>query len=369
MKKIQSNWIKLVLSGIILIVVYKLADNLSNTSDWIKSFIGVFAPCIAGGVIAFFLWRPVAKIEGLIGKCKKPWLQKRKKGLAVLVIYLLIIALIALMVNFIIPGLKRNITELAANAPGYLKKAEKFISENELLSRFDFIDEINERATAFVKKNLSIESINKYIEVVSGVASSFMNFFLGVVFSVYILLEGDKIKRFAAKIYAKIASGKVGEVIKKYSYRTVDLFYSYFSALAIDAAVVGSITAVVLGIFKVPYAVLLGFLVAVGNMIPFFGPIIAAVLMYIITAIAFDPIKAIWVIVFQLILGQIDGNVIQPKILGKSIGINPLLVLFAVVVFGELFGFLGMIVGVPVTATLKMIADDYLDNGKIDASN
>ena len=113
---------------------------------------------------------------------------------------------------------------------------------------------------------------------------------------------------------------------------------------------------------------LLGLLVAIGNMVPFFGPIVAAVVIYVITAIAFDPVKAIWVIIFQLVLGQIDGNLIQPKILGKSIGINPLLVLFSVVVFGDLFGFAGMIMGVPIIAAIKMIADDYLDNGKIDAS-
>lgn len=368
MKKIRSTWIKLILSGALLILIYRLTDNLSGTFGAIGSFIGVFTPVIIGAAIAFFLWRPAAKIEVLLGKSKSEWVKDKKRGLAVLILYLIIIAIIGVIVNFIIPGLGKNIRELIDNAPGYIKEAEKFLSENEYLSKYNFIEQINEKVIDFIKENLSFEKLNMYVGVVSNVANSFMSFFLGIVFSVYILLSGSQIKGFASKVFKRIANGRDGNVIKTYAYKTVDLFYSYFSALALDAVIVGLITAIVLGIFKVPYAVLLGLFVAIGNMIPFFGPIVAAVVIYVITAIAFDPVKAIWVIVFQLVLGQIDGNLIQPKILGKSIGINPLLVLFSVVVFGDLFGFVGMIMGVPVIAAIKMIADDYLDNGKIDAS-
>lgn len=369
MKKIQSNWIKLVIAGAILIVIYRLTDNLDSTAYSIKNFIGVFAPCIIGAAAAFFLWRPARKAEALIGKCKIHAIAKRKKGLSVLFVYLVIILFIGICVDFIIPGVVKNIKELAVNAPEYIKKAEAFFKENEYLSQYNFIEKLNDKAMGFIKDNLTAAKINKYVTMVGGVANSFMSFFLGIVFSVYILLEGESIKIFVSKVYNRFFSGRTGGVVKTYIYKTIDLFYSYFSALALDALIVGTVTALVLGIFKVPYAVLLGLLVAVGNMVPFFGPIIAAVCVYIITAIAFGPVKAIWVIAFQLVLGQVDGNLIQPKILGKSTGLKPLLVLFSVVVFGDLFGFLGMIMGVPVIAALKMLVDDYLDNGKIDASN
>lgn len=375
MQKIKSSWVKAVLVGALLIMFYRFTDDLSGTFDGIKSFLRVFTPCVIGVVIAFFLSKPTEKIENAIGKCKYRALSKRKKGLAVLAIYLLIILIISLSVNYIIPGITKNIKELAKNAPSYLREAEKFLSENEFLSQFNFLDGLYDRFTGFIEKDLSLdkingyfETINKYIGVVSGAVSSFMNFFLGVVFSVYILLQKERIRSFSAKIYDRIVTGEKGRIIKIYVHKTVDMFYSYFSALALDAVVVGTVTAVVLGLFRVPYAVLLGLIVAIGNMVPFFGPIVSAVVIYVITAIAFDPFKAIWVIVFQLVLGQLDGNLIQPKILGKSIGVNPLLVLFSVVVFGDLFGFLGMIMGVPVIAAAKMILDDYLDNGKIDAS-
>ncbi len=368
MKNIKSTWIKIILAGTALILIYRLTDDLSGTFKTIGNFIGVFTPVIIGAAISFFLWKPASKLEARFEKSKSEWVRNKKRGLSVLLIYLIIIAIIALIVNFIIPGLGKNIRELIENAPGYIKEAEKFLTENEFLSKYNFLEQINDKIVDFVKENLSFERLNMYFGVVSNIANSFMSFFLGIVFSVYILLSAPAIKRFAAKIYKRLGDGKGKSIVKTYAYRTVDLFYSYFSALALDAVVVGLITAIVLGIFKVPYAVLLGLLVAVGNMVPFFGPIVAAAIIYVITAIAFDPVKAIWVIVFQLVLGQIDGNLIQPKILGKSIGINPLLVLFSVVVFGDLFGFAGMVLGVPVIAAIKMIADDYLDNGKIDAS-
>lgn len=369
MKKIQSNWIKLVIAGAILIVIYRLTENLDRTAYSVKNFIGVFTPCIIGAAMAFFLWRPAHRAETLIGKCKITWIAKRKKGLSVLLVYLIIFIFVSVCINVIIPGVVTNIKELAVNAPEYLKKAETFINENEYLSQYNFLDKLNDKLTEFVRDNLTVGKINKYVTMVGGVANSFMSFFLGIIFSVYILLARDSIKGFAAKVYNRLFAGKTGSIVKTYIYKTIDLFYSYFSALAIDAVLIGTITAVVLAIFKVPYAVLLGLLVAVGNLIPFFGPIIAALCVYIITAIAFGPLKAIWVIAFQLVLGQIDGNLIQPKILGRSTGLKPLLVLFSVVVFGDLFGFLGMIMGVPVIAALKMLVDDYLDNGKIDASN
>lgn len=367
-KNIKSTWIKILLVGTVLILIYRLTDNLSGTFGAVGNFVNVFTPVIIGAAISFFLWKPASKLELLFEKSKADWVRKRSRGLAVLLIYLIILAVLALIVNFIIPGLGKNIRELIENAPGYIKEAEKFLAENEILSKYNFLEQINEKIMDFVKENLSFEKLNMYVGVVSNIANSFMSFFLGIVFSIYILLSAPAIKGFAGKIYKRLNDGRGKTVIKTYAYRTVDLFYSYFSALALDAVIVGLITAIVLGIFKVPYAVLLGLFVAIGNMIPFFGPIVAAVVIYVITAIAFDPVKAIWVIVFQLVLGQLDGNLIQPKILGKSIGISPLLVLFSVVVFGDLFGFVGMIMGVPVIAAIKMIADDYLDNGKIDAS-
>ena len=369
MKKIQSNWMKIFLIGIFLILFYRITLNYEGSLDSIGNFIGVFTPCIIGIVIAFFLWRPTERLEKLIGKAKWKFFGKNKKALSILSVYLIIVAIIALAVNFIIPGLTKNVKDLVSNAPSYIEKADKLLKENKYLSDIDFFETMQEKVEGFVKENLTLSNINKYVSVIGNIAGSFMNFFLGIIFSIYILFEREGLRTFAKTASAKMLSGSKGEVLKKYTVKTVELFYSYFSGLAIDALIVGFITSIALSIFKVPYAVLLGVLVALGNMVPFFGPIVATATTFIISMLTIGPVNALWILLFQVILGQLDSNLIQPRILSKSTGVSPLLVLLAVIVFGDLFGFFGMVLGVPLMATIKMLVEDYFDNGSLDASN
>lgn len=368
MKKIQSNWIKMFLVGAFLILFYRVTVNYEGSLDSIGNFIGVFTPCIIGGVIAFFLWKPTEKLEALMEKAKWGFIKKHKKAISILSIYLIIVAIVALAVNFILPGLTKNVKDLAINAPSYIEKADKFLKENKYLAQIDFFETMQEKFGNFVKENLTLSNINKYVSVIGNIAGSFMNFFLGIVFSIYILFDREGIKSFAKTAGEKLLSGHKGTVFRKYSVKTVELFYSYFSGLAVDALIVGVLTSVALGIFRVPYAVLLGVLAAIGNMIPFFGPIIASAVTFIISMLTLGPINALWILIFQVVLGQIDSNLVQPRILSKSTGVSPLLVLLAVIVFGDLFGFFGMILGVPLMATIKMLVEDYFDNGMLDAS-
>ncbi len=354
--------------GAILILLYRITENYEGYLEGLGKFLGVFTPCLTGIIIAFFLWRPTDKIEKLIEKSKKKFLSKGKRIISVLGIYIVIFAILSLCVNFLIPGLKKNVMDLAQNAPDYIKNAENFINENQFLSDIGILDSISEKVGNFIKENLSLNKINKYVSVIGSVASSFMNFFLGVVFSIYILLEKEGIKKAGSLFYERFMNKDKKGIIKKYAKDMVEVFYSYFSGLAIDAVIVGTITTLFLACFNVPYAVLLGLLAAVGNMIPFFGPIASAVVTFVISAVAIGPVKALWILLFQIILGQIDSNLIQPKILSKSTGVSALLVLLAVIVFGNLFGFFGMVLGVPIMATIKIFVNDYFDNGVLDGS-
>ncbi len=368
MKKIQSNWIRFFWIGIVLILFYRITENYEGSLDYVKSFVGVFTPCITGTIIAFFLWRPTEKLEELIGKAKWQFLKKAKKALSIFSIYVIIVALLVIAVDFILPGLTRNIKDLAINAPSYIEKADELLKGNKYLSEIDFFGDLNEKIGSFVKENLTLSKINKYVSVIGNIAGSFLNFFLGIVFSIYILFDKEGIKKFAKTAGDKLFRSGKSLVVKRYIMKVPALFYSYFSGLAVDALIVGVITSVVLGIFKIPYAVLLGVLAAIGNMIPFFGPIVSAVVTFVIGMLTIGPVNALWILLFQLVLGQLDSNLIQPKILSRSTGVSPLLVLLAVIVFGDLFGIPGMVLGVPLMATIKMMVEDYFDNGMLDAS-
>ncbi len=369
MKKIQSNWIKILLIGTILIIVYNFLATGNDTRYGLSRVMEAISPCIIGGVLAFFLWKPSRFIENFLSKSKVKWISKHKIGISVLFIYIIILLILSLAVNFIIPKIVQNIKELAVNTPSYISKVNELLGENKYLSEFDFLEKLYDEIGEFIGKNLNMTQINKYITVVSSFASSFLDFFLGIVLSVYILLEKNSIKSFAEKVHESLWSEDTRNIVKVYFVKTVGLFYSYFSGLALDAVIIGIITALTLSVFGVPYSFLLGGIVAFGNMIPFFGPIISAIVCYIISGVTMGYVNALWVVAFQLVLGQVDSNFIQPKILSNSTGLKPLLVLFSVIVFGNLFGFIGMIVGVPLVAAVKMIVDDYFDNGKLDISN
>ncbi|MDP4134038.1 MAG: AI-2E family transporter [Bacillota bacterium] len=368
MKRMENYWVKVILVGIILIAAYKLFDNIKDIAYAFGYFIDIIMPCIYGAVIAFFLYRPSKRVEKLVLKINNKFIKRKSNAISVFFLYIIIFAFLGLIIKFLVPSIFGNLEELVANIPDYIKKIDHFVSGNSFLSRFDVVETLNQKAADFISKNLSTQQLNKYIGVISNIADSFVTFFLSVVLSIYMLLEKEDIFKILNKIKGLIIKDEKANIFGRYVGEIINIFYSYFAGLALDAVLIGTISAIALSLFNVPYAVLLGLLVAVGNMIPFFGPIVSAAMIYIISAIAFGPIKAIWVILFQLALGQVDGNLIQPKIISNSTGISPLLVLVSVIVFGGLFGVVGMIIGVPISATIKMVLTDYFDNRKLDGS-
>ncbi|MBP3361557.1 MAG: AI-2E family transporter [Clostridia bacterium] len=364
MKNIESKWVKIVLCGIILIICYKLIDNYRGVLASLSAAAHLFLPFTAGIVIAFFTSRPSGKIEQKLAGTGRPFLKRHARVLGVLSVYLIFFAVIAFAMVFISPRLYRNAQELVANIPQYYDMVNKFISENEFLSRYASVESIGQHFLKFI----SMENVNRWFGIIGSVANSFLTVFMSIVISIYINLEKDQIFSFARLIKNKFFKGGFIDVAVLYGRRIIDVFYSYMSGMVIDAIAVGTVSAIALSLFKVPYAVLLGVLVAIGNMIPFFGAIISSVVLCIISLISLGPLKAVWVLIFQLVLGQLDGNLLQPRILSSSTGISPLLVLLSVLIFGDIFGVAGMILGVPVCAAIKMMILDYLDNGILDGS-
>ncbi len=364
MKLFENKWFDLVLCGIVLIICYKVIDNYRDIFSVVGRCVGVLTPFIAGVVMAFFFSKPVGKIQAWLEKNKNSFIKRSAKAIGILCVYLALAAFVGFMIMFIAPRLYKNIREFAANLPKYYGVLTDFINKNEVLSKYIEADGFKNKLLQMI----NLENVNKWVSVVSGVANSFVSVFLAVVFSIYLIIEKEDIFGFFRVVKARLFKGKSVEIAVMYGRKIIDIFYSYISGMLLDAILIGAITAAALSLFKVPYAVLLGLLVAVGNMIPFFGAIISTVIVFIISAITLGPINALWILLFQLVLGQIDGNLIQPRILSSSTGISPLLVLLSVLVFGNLFGVVGMIAGVPVCAVIKIIILDFLDNGRIDAS-
>ncbi|MBR5236567.1 MAG: AI-2E family transporter, partial [Clostridia bacterium] len=138
------------------------------------------------------------------------------------------------------------------------------------------------------------------------------------------------------------------------------IFYMFFFGMVVDSLIIGVLAVAGLALLRVPYAAVLGVVIMVFNMIPYFGPFIGAVPAVLVALLGGGIYQAIWTALFILILQQFDGNLLKPKILGGSVGVSPFWVIFAIVVFGGLFGIWGMIFGVPVIAAIQLLARDYM---------
>ena len=359
MKKILDNkWIQFIIAVTIIIVIYKCFNNLADIKRGIGYLFGVFFPCILGSIIALFLYKPVRKFQSIYEKIKIP--QKRTLPLSIATVFLIVMTIIAVAINFIVPPIYKNLEELATNLPVFYRTIGDFIIEHDIQK---FIP--GEVFHQLLPKVVNLDMISKYIGIVGDIANSFLTIFLSIVLSVYLLLEKNKIFAFLNLIREKFFNNSKADIVIKYLKKSILLFYSYFRGLFTDAIIMGVLCTIMFKFFNVPYSAVLGLVVAIGNLVPFFGPIVSAAIVFIISAISLSPLTAVWLLIVQLIVGQIDANLIQPKILSHSTGISPLLVLISVTVFGSLWGTAGMILGVPICAIAKMIITDYLNDGKI----
>ena len=355
---------QILMIGLLLIFAYKIINNFEHIWFAFLKVLSTMSPFFAGLIIAFFLYRPVKKLSGWIGRCKGRIIKRFSMAISTLLVYLIIFSTLSLIVKYFVPILYKNIEDFISQVPKYYAVLENFMEEYDL---FEYIN-INQ----FVKNNilpkLNLATLNQYIGIISKIANSFLSAFMSIVFSIYIILEKDSVFAFFKRMFFIKNPGKGTVTVLFFASKMVTLFYSYFSALFIDALIMGSATFLILSGFQVPYAHLLGVLAAIGNLIPFFGPIVSTVVVAIVSFLTVGLLRSVWILVAMFVMAQLDSNLLQPKILSHSVGVSPLLVLLSVTVFGGLFGATGMIIGVPLVAAIKFVLSDLLDDKKLNDS-
>ena len=197
-------------------------------------------------------------------------------------------------------------------------------------------------------------------DVIMKLLSSIWNIVLGLIVSVYLLLDKEKFYAISKKIVCAMFSKKTADRIFELTYRSNNTFGRFLSGKIIDSAIIGVISFILFTIAKMPYVVLISVIVGITNIIPFFGPFIGAVPCFVL--ILFEsPMKALIFLALIFFIQQLDGNVIGPKILGDSIGISAFWILFSILVAGEIFGFMGMIIGVPLFAVIYSIIKENIE--------
>lgn len=362
----ETKWFYWFTLLVAIVIVYKILDNFTGIGEWVAELIKVIKPFLMAILLAYLLYIPARKIEALYRKNKV--LSKKARGLSIATTYILAILIIALLIKILVPMLSDSIGELASNLPGYYDSAIKYIEElpeDNILKTEAVQNAIKKLQQIDIAKLLDLDNLAMYLEKVIGIANGIFSAFVTIVVSIYILLERAEILKFVKRLNRSIFTEKKCQAIDRYFEKGNDIFFKYISGQIIDAIVVAIIMSVALTIMKVKYAVLLGFLIGVFNLIPYFGAIIAVIVACVITIFTGGFVQAIWVAVVLIIIQQIDANIINPKILRDALEISKILIIFAVTVGGAYFGVLGMFLGVPAIAVIKMMLDDYIErNGK-----
>lgn len=361
----ETKWFYWFTLLVAIVIVYKILDNFTGIGEWVAELIKVIKPFLMAILLAYLLYIPARKIETLYRKNKV--LSKKARGLSIATTYILAILIIALLIKVLVPMLSDSIGELASNLPGYYDSAIKYIEElpeDNILKTEAVQNAIKKLQQIDIAKLLDLDNLAMYLEKVIGIANGIFSAFVTIVVSIYILLERAEIVNFVKRLNRSIFTEKKCQAIDRYFEKGNDIFFKYISGQIIDAIVVAIIMSVALTIMKVKYAVLLGFLIGIFNLIPYFGAIIAVIVACVITIFTGGFVQAIWVAVVLIILQQIDANIINPKILRDALEISKILIIFAVTVGGAYFGVLGMFLGVPAIAVIKMMLDDYIERNE-----
>ena len=369
MDEIKSNWKKWIswlLLAICIIIVYKIFDNFGNVQEWFGTFFRVLRPFLAGILIAYILILPCRAIEKAYKKAKLKFVSKHARTLSVFTTYLIAILIITIIINFIFPILRDSIVELFGNMPGYYETIIHKIDElpEDTFLKGDIVKSIvTQIQNIDIQQLLSLnnEKIMQYVQNIFNVFAAIFDIFVSIVVSVYILLQRTAIVEFFNKLAKKIFKQQTYEHIDKYFGQANELFFKFVGSQVIDAIIVGILTTIAMSIIGVKYAPLLGFMIGLFNIIPYVGAIVAVGIAIIITFITGGLGQALIMAVVVIILQQIDANIINPKIIGNSLEISPLLVIFAVTIGGAYFGIIGMFLAVPVAAVVKLIMEDFVE--------
>ena len=223
-------------------------------------------------------------------------------------------------------------------------------------------NKVDASVTEFVKK-AATGLIGFSIEFVVGVFSGLINFFMGIIFAVYMLSQKEKFLSQIKRICVTYISKEKCEKIFKIGSITNDTFKKFFGGQFIEAILLGVMCFIGMTIFKMPYALTISVLIGVTALIPvfgaFFGTGIGAILI-----LAVDPVKAFWFIIYILVIQQIDGNLIYPKVVGDSVGLPAIWVMLAVLVGGNSLGIIGMLVGVPIASVIYKLIKEKVNKGE-----
>ncbi len=347
------------------ILFFMALNYISALGTAVKTLVKILSPFIWGLVICYLLAPLMRALERgaflplgrrLYQKSKKSNGERFARNLSVLVSEIIMLALMAALVYLILPQLYSSLETIVVNSNTYIANVTnwvtKMLEDYPEIERYasQLLGTVNTNLMDWIQGTVLPELGSLVTNVTTGVYYVLMgvyNLVIGIIVSVYILSNLEGFTASAKRMLYSLFPVETAEKIREGLAFTDRTFMGFINGKLLDSAIIGLICYIVCAILKMPYALLVSVIVGVTNVIPFFGPFIGAVPSAIIILMV-SPLKCLIFIVFIIILQQVDGNIIGPKILGSSIGINGFWVMFSIILGAGLFGFWGMLLGVPV---------------------
>lgn len=372
LEKNKKTIIELIIFTVVIIFAFV---NIEALWSFITYIIKIFMPFIIGVMIAFVLNVLLNVVENklfkkLNEKNGKVW-KKIKRPTSLITTFIIIIALIAFILGLLISQLKNTATIFTENFDSYKKESIKIldkigIDDKDIKVLNKNIEKIKGEVTSYVGDNKQ-EIVQTTFGVASSVVGPITSLVLGIVFAIYILLKKEDLARQSRKVLKAYLPEKKEKRIREIANLSNKTFGNFISGQCLEALIIGVLCFIGMFILQIPYASTISVLVGFTALIPVFGAFIGTVIGAFLILMV-DPTKAIIFIIFILILQQLEGNLIYPKVVGKSVGLPGIWVMVAVTVGASIAGVLGMLLSVPICSVLYSILKTDVNN-RIDQKN
>lgn len=387
----RKNMEKIIFLGIVFILIYLGVQNMNVVVGFFFWMLSMLTPFLIAVIMTFFLNVPLKAIEKRLfrpknGKPVKPVLEKIRRPVSLVLAILLLLLIIGAFLTIIIPEMGKSINQLIAALPGAVDNLNERIysisKDNETIMdalrniKADYGKEIvqdgktvlvtaffdGQALTSYISGFLSNNAggvVSYTVNMVSTVVGTTVNILLGLVLSIYTLLKKEKISTNVKKLIYAALPTKGADFIVELGHLTNQSFYNSITGQMMECLILGSLVTLGMTIFGFPYAALVGVVVAIMCWIPMFGIWIGAGIgtLFVLTV---DPVQAIWFLVFMVCLQQIEGNFIFPRVVGNNMGLPPLLMISAIVLFSSFFGIVGLIISCPVMSVVYTLTRRFV---------
>lgn len=349
------------------IILYFLVNHFNTFLSYIAMGTRILSPVILGLCIAFIVNLILRfyekKIFNRVFAKAKDGVKKIKRPLCVVLSYLTVVGIIVVIMNFIVPQITESIKALTGNLPSYMQTIGEFFYN---LTK-DY--KITEEAWKKIVENMDViisntsqvlnTALPKILSLTKGVTAGVTDLFIGIVFSVYMLLSKEKLLMTLKKIiYAHLSIERANKISDVF-YRANKVFRSFVAGQLIEAVILGVLCYIGMRIFRMPYAPLISVIIGLTSIVPVIGAFVGTIPGAFLILLE-NPIMALWFVLFIIVLQQLEGNIIYPRVVGSAIGLSGFWVLLAVTVGGGLFGVKGIIIGVPMMAVIYALYSEFV---------